>query len=148
MASIFSYRRITTPGPTGTTHYFRNADSEPRAIELGELDGRWYVSVPDGCELPEQPAEIEWEPVAMTADLREQLKAVARPLQLIAARTVERIRSQYSLDDELYFARIAVGALQGTYELRPGELDLLARYQSDVEAAREDAHMERLALGL
>lgn len=61
----------------------------------------------------------------------------------IDAQVVARIREKYSLDDELYFARIAVGSLMGTYTLLPDEPALLAQYQIDVEAAREWGRTEK-----
>jgi hypothetical protein len=145
---IYRYQRHSTPGPNGTTYYYRNTDIEPRAMELAELDGWYYVHVPEGCVLPEQPTEINWTPVDLTDELRAQIKAHGRPAQLIAQRVIDRIRAKYPLDEELYFARIAVGALQGSYTLQPGEADALLQYQIDVEAAREWGRQERAKLGL
>jgi hypothetical protein len=86
--------------------------------------------------------------VTLTDELRETLKAQSPHGQLIAQRVIEKIRAKYPLDEELYFARIAVGALQGTYALLPGEAESLAQYQLDVEAAREWGRQERASLGL
>jgi hypothetical protein len=145
---IYKYQRFTIPGPNGTTYYYRNSESEPRALELAELAGWYYVHVPEGCQLPEQPIEIHWTAVELTSELREQLKAQGRPAQLIAQAVIDRIRVKYPLDEELYFARIAVGALQGSYTLLPGEAEALTQYQIDVEAAREWGRQQRANIGL
>ena len=106
---IYKYQRITTPGPNGTTRYFRNSDTEPRALELAEVDGWYYVFVPADAVLPEQPAEIDWQAVTLTDELKDRIKAASRPCHLIADRMQQMIRGAYSLEDEQYFARIGVG---------------------------------------
>ena len=88
------------------------------------------------------------EPVTLTMELREAIKAASPHAQLIAQRVIDLIRAKYPLDEELYFARIAVGALQNSYTLLPGEAEALAQYQTDVEAAREWGRTERAKIGL
>ncbi len=78
----------------------------------------------------------------------QPIKAASPHTQLISQRVIERIRNTYPLDEELYFARIAVGSLQGSYTLLAGEADALAQYQAYVEAAREWGRAERAKLGL
>lgn len=115
---------------------------------LCEIDGWTYLSVPDGVT-PIIPAQITtYAPVTLTDELRETLKAQSPHGQLIAQRVIDKIRAKYPLDDELYFARIAVGALQGSYILQPGEAEAIAQYQIDVEADREWGRQERAKLGL
>ncbi|MCK2095649.1 hypothetical protein [Thauera aromatica] len=144
---IYKYRRIPTPGPNGTTMYFRNTD-EPRAIELAEVDDWHYVSVPEGVALPEQAPEIEWQAVTLTDDLRERIKAVSRACHLIADRMQQMIRGAYSLEDEQYFARIGVGVALGVYQFQAGEEEALLAFGAHVEAVRQWGRDERAKLGL
>ena len=146
MTVIYKYQRLITPGPDGTTLYFRNADDEPRAIELGELDGWHYVSVPPDAALPEQPEEIGWQPVTVDAETRLRLMAVSRPLQLIAQAIVERIRERYPLDEELYLNRIATGVANGLYAYRDGEEAEVIAFGVWAEECREWGRVQRAAL--
>lgn len=145
---LFKYRRHIVSGPNGATHYFRNTEAEPRAIELAELGGWHYVHAPPGAALPEQPTEIEWQPVELTDALREQIKATSRPVQLIAEEMQQRIRSAYSLEDEQYFSRIGVGAALGAYAFQPGEQEALLAFGAHVEAVRQWGKAQRAEMGL
>ena len=110
MSSIYKYRRITTEGPNGTTLYFKNADEGDRALELAEVAGWHYVSVPDTAQLPEQPAEIEWQAVTLDAETKAAIMATSRAVQLINQGVVDQIRALYSVDDELKLLRTAPSA--------------------------------------
>lgn len=110
MSSIYKYRRITTEGPNGTTLYFKNADEGDRALELAEVAGWFYVSVPDNAKLPEQPAEIEWQAVTLDAETKASIMANSRAVQLINQGVVDQIRALYSVDDELKLLRTAPSA--------------------------------------
>ena len=151
MTSIFRYQPVITVGPNGTDYRPTGPDGFDAAetlTELCELDGWRYVAVPEGITST-VPAELTtWEPVTLTDALREQIKVASPHCRLIAERVIDRIRAKYPLDEELYFARIAVGALQGNYALQDGEADALAQYQVDVEAAREWGRTERAQIGL
>lgn len=151
MTSIFRYQPVITVGPHGTDYRPTGPDGFDAAetlTEIAELDGWRYVAVPEGITST-VPAELTtWEPVTLTDALREQIKAASPHAQLIAQRVVELIRAKYPLDEELYFARIAVGALQNSYTMLPGEAEALAQYQTDVEAAREWGRTERAKIGL
>lgn len=151
MTSIYRYQPVITVGPNGTDYRPTGPDGFDAAetlTELCELDGWHYVAVPEGVT-PTVPAELAtWEAVNLTSELREAIKAASPHAQLIAQRVVELIRAKYPLDEELYFARIAVCALQNSYTLLPGEAEALAQYQADVEAAREWGRTERAKIGL
>jgi len=110
MPQIYKYRRITTEGPDGTTLYFKNADEGDRALELAEVEGWYYVSVPATAQLPEQPIEIEWQPVTLDAALKASIMANSRAVQLINQGVVDQIRALYSVDDELKLLRTAPSA--------------------------------------
>lgn len=151
MTSIYRYQPVITTGPHGTDLRPTGPDgldAGETITELCELDGWRYVAVPEGVT-PTVPAELAtWEAVNLTSELREAIKAASPHAQLIAQRVVELICAKYPLDEELYFARIAVGALQNSYTLLPGEAEALAQYQADVEAAREWGRAERAKIGL
>jgi len=144
---IYKYQRVVTPGPNGATLYFRNTETND-AIELAELDGWYYVFVPDGVTLPEQHADIQWQAVTMTDALKEQIKSASRACQLIAEAMQQRIRSVYSVEDEQYFARIGVGAALGVYTFQPGEKDALLAFGAHVEGVRQWGRLERAKIGL
>ena len=144
---IFKYQRITTPGPNGTTLYFRNTETND-AIELAELDGWHYVFVPDTVALPEQRIEIGWQLVTLTDALKEQIKTASRPCHLIADRMQQMIRGAYSLEDEQYFARIGVGVALGAYVFQPGEQEALLAFGAYVESVRQWGRDRRAELGL
>jgi len=147
MTSIVRYQKFTD---AWTTHALA-APVDAGCQELCTLDdGYTYVSIPDEVILPEQIPEIAatLETVTLTDALREAIKTASTHCQLIAERVIERIRAKYTVDDELYIARIAVGALQGSYVLLPGEAERIAAYQAYIEATREWARQQRATLGL
>ncbi len=144
--TIYRYTPNNTEGPFGN-------DPRPFAVdnnltELCEIDNYRYVSVPENVEVTIPEEITTWEIVDITPELRETLKINSPHCQLIAQKIIDKIKAKYTLDDELYFARISVGALQGTYQLQDGELAELQQYQIDVEAAREWGRSERTMLGL
>jgi hypothetical protein len=150
-ATIYRYQPVVIPGPMGTDYLPTGPDGEgfhDTLTDLCDCDGWRYVAVPAGIT-PQVPAELTtWSAVELTAELREQIKQASAHCNLIAQRVIGKIRAVYTLDDELYFARIAVGNLQGTYSLQPGEAEALAQYQLVVEAAREWGREMRENLGL
>ena len=146
-AQICRYTKTVVPGPNGYTLYFRNTETND-ALELAELDGWHYVFVPDGVTLPAQHADIQWQAVTLTDALKEQIKAASRPCQLIADEMQRRIRSAYSLDEELYFSRIGVGAAMGEYTFQLGERETLLAYGAYVESVRQWGRDERAKFGL
>ena len=145
---IYKYQRTTTAGPNGTTLYFRNTDTEPRAVELAGVDDWYYVFAPTGVTLPEQPAGIDWQAVTMTDALKEQIKTASRPCHLIADRMQQMIRAAYSLEDEQYFARIGVGVALGVYAFEAGEQDALMAFGAHVEGVRQWGRDRRAEIGL
>lgn len=109
-----------------------------------------YVAVPDGVTLPDQPTEIAASVTTVTLDpvLRERIKAESPHCQLISQRMVDRIRATYSIDDEMYYARIGVGAANGLYVPTSDELQELTVFGEFVEAVRQWGRDERAKLGL
>ena len=135
MNTIYKYRRIITTWPDGSTIYFKNSENENRAIELAEIDGWNYVSVPELAQIPDQPIEIEWQKVALNAMLKLSIIANSRTIQLINQSIVDKIRALYSMDDELKLLRTAPSS----------EFDL---YNAYVENCRSLGKDQKLALGL
>lgn len=143
---IYRYTPYTIQGPNGTSLRFRAGDSG--ATELAEFDGHAYVHVPDGATIPEQPTEIAWQAITPDAALLARIKAESRPVQLIAQAMIEKIRAQYTIDDEMFFARIGVGAATGLYEPTPGEVQEMTVFGEFVESVRQWGRAERAKLGL
>lgn len=143
---LFKYTPYTTAGPDGTSLRFRAGGSG--AQELAEFDGHAYVHVPDGATVPEQPTEIDWQAIVPDAALLARIKFESRPVQLIAQAMVEKIRASYSIDDEMFFARIGVGAATGMYQPTPGEMQEMTVFGEFVESVRQWGRAERAKLGL
>ncbi len=100
--------------------------------------------------LPEQPDEIaaSVESVTITPELREAIKTASPHCRLISERMIDQIRARYSVDDELFYARIMIGAGAGLYELQAGEAEEVAAFKTHVETVREWGREQRAALGL
>jgi hypothetical protein len=150
MTSIVSYRKVSTPYTTIQMQLpdAMGADDSVYCTELCTLDGVTYVSVPDGVTLPDQPPELTIEPVTLTPQLREAIKAASPHAQLIAERIIQQIRGRYTLDDELYYARLAGGISTGLYAPTPDEMAEVAEYGAFVEGVRQWGRDERAKLGL
>lgn len=110
------------------------------------MGGDTYISVPDGVTLPEQPVALEQ--VTLDATLREQIKAASPHSQLIGQRMIDTIRAAYTIDDEMYFARIGVGAANGLYVPAASEMEEMATFGAFVEGVRDWGRSERAKLGL
>ena len=146
----YKYTKIIEGGPFGTT----------KAIVLPEIDGQWignelgifggetYVSLPDNTVLPEQLPEINCQPVVMTDELKEQLKAINPHCKLVDQQIRAKIRERYDAEDEMYFARISIGVVMGVYQFLPGEQEAVLEYGAYVEEVREWARLERAKVGL
>jgi hypothetical protein len=137
MAKIFRYQKIIS---AITTHVLLEpdyGDSETRITELCELDGWTYVSIPDGLELPPQPENIGamLTEIILDDELRIRIKNVSPHVQLINSRVVEKIRAQYSVEDEIKMLRLAPSAES-------------AVYNDYVESCRAWGRSEKAKLGL
>lgn len=118
-------------------------------VELCTLDGETYVSVPemDASAQPEQ-VRASLEQVSITPELRSRILAESPHCKLISQRMIERIRSEYSIDDEMYFARIGVGAALGMYQPGSDELQEMTAFGEFVEGVRQWGREQRAELGL
>lgn len=123
-------------------------DDSVRCTELATIDGITYVAVPAGVTLPEQPSQITVSPVTPDAALIAQIKAASPHVALISERMIQKIRARYTPDDEMYFARISIGALTARYAMEPGEATAVSDYGVFVEGVRQWGRDERARLGL
>lgn len=150
--TIVSYRKTSDAHATYELHMpdAQGAEGEIYCAELGTIDGLTYVSVPPGVTLPEQLPQVAatLQTVTLTPELRAQLKAISPHCVLISERMVQKIRASYSIDDEMFFARIGVGAAAGMYQPTPGELAEMQAFGEFVEAVRQWGRAERAKLGL
>ncbi len=150
--TLFSYRKTSDAHTTYELHMpdAQGEEGEIYCAELGTIDGLTYVSVPDGVTLPEQLPQVAatLQTVTLTPELRAQLKATSPHCALISERMVQKIRARYSIDDEMFFARIGVGAATGMYTPTPDELAEMQAFGEFVEAVRLWGRAERAKLGL
>ncbi len=146
MASIVGYRKASDQYST----YRLATPHGAECTELCEIDGITYVSLPDGVVLPEQPSQIAASVVVVTPDpaLREAIKAASPHCQLIDERMRDQIRAAYSMEDELKFARIGVGAAMGMYQPTSDEVQAMTVFGEFVEGVRQWGRAERAVLGL
>lgn len=92
MAKIYRYQKESDA-------YTTYSASGENITELCTLeDGYTYISGPD--PMPEQPKQVALEAVALTDELREQIKAASPQVKLINQRVIEKIRERYSENDE------------------------------------------------
>lgn len=149
MTSIYSYQKYIDEHRT-VELVLPSDDGEPVGVELATIEGTTYVSVPSGLVLPEQPSEIaaSVQQVALGDELKSEIRKVSTHAQLIDARVVERIRSKYTENDELKFARLGWMLAAGKIDESEVDLDELEAFNAHVEAARNWGRTERAKLGL
>ena len=153
MPSLIAYQKAITRETTIALRLpFDPATHQQQGTELATLaDGRTVVCLPDGATLPtEQPAQIaaSIQPLTLTPELRAEIRANSPHMRLIDQRVIEKIRAAYSIDDEMYFARIGVGAATGMYTPTPDELAAMQAFGVFVEGIRQWARAERESLGV
>lgn len=118
------------------------------AIELATLDTTTYVSTPDAAVLPSQPAEITLTEVVLDAPLRTAIKTASPHCRVISEQMIEKIRNAYTIDDEMFYARIGVGAATGMYVPTADEMQDMQVFGEFVEGVRQWGRNERAKLGL
>jgi hypothetical protein len=154
MTSLIAYRKLIDNVTTHTLRLPEPAPGQQAAQELATLlDGRTVVALFEGYALAQdQPeaiaASIEVLPAQLPDLLREEIKAASPHVALIARRMIEQIRASYTPDDEMYLARIGVGAALGMYSPSSNEMQELTVYGEFVEAVRQWGRAERARLGL
>lgn len=135
MSKLYRYQKITDEFTTYTLNLPVDQDNQPIGTELCEIAGFTYVSIPDGFDLPDQPAQITAEPVTADASLIAEIKATSPHVQIINQRVAERIAERYSIQDEIKLLRTAPSA----------EFEA---YNAWAEDCRAVGRAEKAALGL
>lgn len=97
--------------------------------------------------LPEQPKEIHLEPVELNDTLRTQISQASPHVRLINERIVEKIRTKYTENDELKFARLGWQVAMGDVQDEE-TLSELEDFNLFVEQARSWGRVEKEKLGL
>ncbi len=86
-------------------------------LHLGVVDGRHFIAVPVGLELPEQPASLDLrEEDISSGPLREALKKTSVDYRVMTDAIQARIRERYSVGDELQAIRTGDEAYQAFVE--------------------------------
>lgn len=145
MPTIYAYTKYITREVT------RTLNVPDGSTELCTIAGTTYVSVPTGATLPTaQPAEIKASITTptLTPTQIEQIKAESPHTKLIAQQVIDQIRAKYSVNDELYLARIGIGASSGLYVPTASELQELKDFGVLAESARQWGRDQRALLGL
>ena len=150
MPSIIAYRKVIDEVTTHSLRLPLDADNNLLGTELATVEGVTYVSLPDGAVLPEQVDEISGsvETVVPDAALQEAIRAASPHAKFISQRMIDRIRERYTIDDEMYFARISIGAATGMYTFQEGEQEAVMEFGLFVEEVRQWGRDQRSALGL
>ena len=150
MPSIIAYQKVIDEVTTHSLRLPLDGDNRPLGTELATVDGVTYVSVPDGAALPEQSDEVTATLAEVQPDeaLRAAIRAASPHARLISQRMVDQIRARYTIDDEMYFARIGVGAATSMYTFQPGEQEAMMEFSLFVEEVRQWGRDQRAALGL
>ena len=73
MPTVYKYQPYVVPGPSGTKIMHQNND-QGTILLLGQIAGYYYISVPDGEVLPQQPEQITLEEVPLTFETKEHLR--------------------------------------------------------------------------
>ena len=114
MGKIYQYTKVTDLYATYSVQY-PHSQEDNGVRELATVSGITYLYVPDGVEIT-IPAEItDCSEVTLTPELVETIKNASDHVQLIRQRVVEKIRQQYSINDEIKLLRIGTGAETETY---------------------------------
>jgi len=148
---IIAYKKYTDKLITRTLALPTDKTGQMIGTDLATLsDGLTYVSVPATATLPTQAKEIasSVKTVTLVAAQIAEIKALSPHVKLINDRVCEKIRSQYTLDDELKMARISIGELKKTYTPSASELQAVTDYQVAVEFARSWGRAEKKKIGL
>ncbi len=99
------------------------------------------MSVPDGLELPPQPAEITVEPVTLTPALRREIMVASPHVRLIHERVRSRVAARYSASDEIGLLRDAILHAKGSDDEHKA-------YDQHVEDCLAWGRTEKTKLGL
>lgn len=91
---------------------------------------------------------IQTLPKPLPDDLKSAIRAASPHVRLIHQRMQDKIREQYSAEDEMKFSRIGVGQALGHYTMTTAEATALLAFGHHLEACRQWSHTERAKLGV
>jgi len=111
------------------------------AVELCEIKGITYVSVPDAVKVEEkismQDAAIEAKALVIDEKLKSEIREASYVVTFIKQQVRDRIRQKYALEDELKLLR-----------LRDKDAEAWAAYDAYVEECRAWGEAEIQKLGI
>ncbi|MDQ7002674.1 MAG: hypothetical protein Q9N02_08340 [Ghiorsea sp.] len=147
---IISYKKYTDKVISRTLELPLDKNGQPVGTELATVAGITYVSIPASAVLPTQPSEIKAsvKTVVLTASEVASIKRVSPHVGLINNRVVDKIRVEYSAEDELKFARLSIAALDPAITVSAADKQASVAYQAAVEAARAWGKVEKAKMGL
>lgn len=140
--AIYSYTKVQTQYTT------LQASFPEGGFELATINGVTYGFFPDGETVPTQLTEINFQLVTLTDELKTTIKQNSKYCRLLRDRFQTQLREVYSMDDELYFARIGTGAALGIYTFQTGEEAELTAYKDFCENLRTWLHSEYAKISL
>lgn len=152
--SLIAYRKVSDEY---TTYQLKLPEGETAgervAQEIATLpDGRTVCVLNDGAVLPSnQPPQIAASIQVIANPTAAQLEAVRKHSPhdaLVRRRITDRIRSRYTVEDELQLLRMAVGELMKLYSPTPAETAAVNSYVEFWAAAMDKGRQEQSKLGL
>lgn len=133
MAKIYSYKKIADAVTTKQL----DTSGIDGAVELCEINGLTYVSIPDAAKVATQDAAIDAKEVTPNAAQKTALRAKSYVVKFIKQQVRDRIREKYDLDDELKLLR-----------LRDKDATAWTAFETYVEECRSWGETEIAKLGI
>ena len=126
----------------------QGSDDDTRATELCTIEGVTYVAIPDSMTLPEQPPELDIQPITLTPELKAAIRDASPHCAFIDERRAAMIRSRYTADDETGMTRMGLKQSLGVAQMTDEQKRRLFEYDGWVEHCLAWAKAERAKLGL
>lgn len=133
MPEIYSYTKVVNEI---TTKQLDTSGIEG-AVELCEIDGITYVSIPDAATVAKQDASIDAKAATLDAKKKEEIRTASYVVKFIKQQVRDKIREKYELDDELKLLR-----------LRDTNKDEWDKYNAHAESCRAWGEAEIAKLGI
>lgn len=133
MPKIYSYTKVVN----NITTKQLDVSGIEGAVELCEIKGVTYVSIPDEAKVATQDVAIDAKAVTIDAKKKDEIRAASYVVQFIKQQVRDKIREKYDLDDELKLLR-----------LRDKDPEAWAAFDSYVEECRAWGEAEVAKLGI
>ena len=133
MPKIYSYKKAVN---AKTTKQF-DVNGIEGAVELCEIAGTSYISIPDTAMVAKQPSEIDAQAVTLDDELKADIREKSYVVKFLKQQVREKIRDKYDLDDELNLLR-----------LRDKDTTSWEEYDKYVEECRAWGETEMAKLGI